>query len=713
MGRNRIERGIYAAPDGQYDVIVARRTGEKATTKPFRVRDFDEARNLRDLADETRRAGGDVEDAWGPLRDEIAKKTAAKYRTVAEAVDQYLIDREELMTNSDHSISGLTRNVTSLRPPSYDTEKSILNAHIKKRRGDLQTRALDSGAVGRLMTELAGARLGFRTQERVLGILRQLILAQPQEARPADFPWPNQHPVPPNEPLRRRPDPEVWNGRPGAAPPAVRMSQAVNLARQMRAAARIVIYLMIFLGLRRGESMGIQLRDFEWEEDRLWLKIRRQRSLKNGKLHDWLKSGAAHRDLPLPRMLEEYVLAYLERYHHGFVIGSDGAMASRYLAVTSTGRAVDGSFMRQSPVAFMNWFNLALARAALTFEILGYTLTPHHFRRSFTAYLMYAPDLLVDLGQPPSLFSIAGARISAWLGHQYKGEGDDAPASPITLYYGDRSIGDERRPLVQIADLIDVFMQAELPEGLLDDPDEFDLATVIRRDDKQWVLMPTAAATIGITPGALQVAIGKGTITSQLVYFADGNNLVPGRRHVVLASEVAQLADRARNLSAVAAFELLRLDRKAVTRLVERGLLTRHSYREGSYSWYQRAEVAKLLAILLRSVLTVLSKGGSLTRVQVRERMKELARRDPELWILIPYPKALRQSQVDYWLDLLLEGGDICRNSNGSYRIAERRNPARTAAVTVALREGPKSGCDPRPKKAVKVKRRPGNASPR
>jgi hypothetical protein len=99
-----------------------------------------------------------------------------------------------------------------------------------------------------------------------------LVGRAPLSIRPEDSPWNDCAPGKPANQRKLMADLSQWGGLPGSALPVLPFSDGRNLAHALAAADRLVVYDEHYSRPRIGEMFGLQLGDFSYVNDYLWVR---------------------------------------------------------------------------------------------------------------------------------------------------------------------------------------------------------------------------------------------------------------------------------------------------------------------------------------------------------------------------------------------------------------------------------------------------------
>jgi integrase len=695
----RIEQGISLTPAGRYRVRVQDRSSSSAMVTRT-VDTLPDARSLVVAAERIRSSGGSVKQSWTAER---LSSDRARVQTFAEFAEAWLAGRRQLMETSDHSRAANHRGVSSLRPGTYWVEDSLVRCHLISRLGALLTTDVERADVRAVMAAMAAAGLADATQERVLMKLRQMCGELRTSQRPDAFPWANVTPIRPAKPRTRPQDPSKWSGSVGSKPPVATYSDVKEIASEIRACWRCVIWLQAVMGLRRGEAMAVRNRDFQMAEGGpLVLRVFRQLDLNTGQLRKYTKSDASTRPLIVPEVFAEYLCSYWDRYHDGYRPGSEATMHLRHhkrLVVTSTGRDSDGSFLEGSPIPFPRLLGKALKATARTHNDLGHTIKPHFFRKTPSTYLMHAEQILRSImdseataarpddaasAEELAAWAIAryerklklervrftGAAISQFMGHTERrrgsGEDDGTSASPITLAHYGLAFANSDTGAAAIADFLDLTVRHEIGD-LLDDPDPTDTYLVIRPGDPDWVLVPEASIITSKSVHTLSAGIRTGAYRGQLCWFADGNREAPGPRLVIHSDDIQRILKRNASISRSEAARRLKMSNNYIDGAIRRHDLVVIEHHQTTV-YIDPNSVEQLRIRMLEAVASVFPTTGSIPLATAHQQFQAACRDE-----VTPSQIALDALAAGATLREAAELSGINANTVGSLRRRNRR----------------------------------------
>ena len=634
----RIERSIYLTSSQRYRVRVRRRKGSDVTVERV-VDDFNQARVLRDEAARIRADDGDVRAEWDRQLEKVQR---LKPTTVAQAARSYT-----------------TWKASHVTPRTMRSIHGVINAMILPTLGHLYVHDVDLEVVRGWMQQLIDPERPDdfpymkSTQDTALSHLRNIVQQVP--SRHAEFPWSQVKTRKPNRTRRPRPQPEKWGGNAGDLTPAPTFTQVAAIGRELHSAGRVVPYMQTTLSLRRGEAMGVDNSDFYLRVGRLWVDIRKQRDLRTGEALDGCKGGEpGQRKLPLPEVLARYIESYWDRYHDGYRpgMGPDHPRHKMQLAVTATGRDLDGSFMSATPNYLTNHLLTACARADYGYEDVGYRLRPHDFRRICPSYLMNRNQVLQVIDQHDAasdtsgkdrfqiLYEMLAARegsgptdadISRWLGHALPSSAADNThlAANVTISHYVRQLSSSdltsrERSMIAISDLVNRIITFEIG-SFPDDPDPQDSYVVVSPADENWMTLAAAEEKTGIAGTTFMSGIRSGIYSSELCWYADGERKPPGPRHLMRRVDVERVVDRrdrANVLPKYIAAKQLGVSPNMVDRLIRDGHLAVRD-RTGSGVYVDTAEVDALQQRILSLVAACFGIDGSSTSKAALARFRK------------------------------------------------------------------------------------------
>ena len=167
----------------------------------------------------------------------------------------------------------------------------------------------------------------------------------------------------------------------------------------------LFLAVLYYLGLRRGEALGLKWRDFDFNEDQV--HIQRDLDYAGSVAHDGsLKTEAADRYVPIPPELKEKLLA-------------NKGGADEYVFHTKKGNPLPHSSFKRM------WYRLMLAAGCVEWrevtegtsrpddilKQIKVTLTPHYFRHNYVTMLYEAGvDPLIAMRPPPTSTPTSGMR---------------------------------------------------------------------------------------------------------------------------------------------------------------------------------------------------------------------------------------------------------------------------------------------------------------
>jgi len=94
------------------------------------------------------------------------------------------------------------------------------------------------------------------------------------------------------------------------------LHEAEELASKMPDSLKILVWILLFTGLRPSEVLGLTLNDFDFENKKVL--VRRQISRDTGKVHeDYLKTSSSRREIPLAPNLEAIVKEHVAKFGLG------------------------------------------------------------------------------------------------------------------------------------------------------------------------------------------------------------------------------------------------------------------------------------------------------------------------------------------------------------------------------------------------------------
>jgi hypothetical protein len=701
--RKRVSKGVYLLSSGAFLVRVndAKGTSDEvsrtATTRKGAESLVAEAAAIRD-------GGGRVSAVWGAGATLKASPASDATRSplLSKVVQEHRASRAARCAVSDKKRAGNHHGVSSLRPGTLVTDDPKLNRILSQFEG-LRLDEISRPLLEAWMTSLGAEGIGVEYANSLLIHLRFACGSVGNAVQHVDYPWRGVAPVPPLKPNTAPNDPSKWGGKPNSKPPALPFVRGLMLAGMMRASHRIVVYLMLFMGLRRGEVMGLRLCHFYRMDGWLVVTIREQRDLRTGEVKEWVKADASCRDLPIPPILATFIEWYILRYHSGYRVDIPPADRSpRHLVVTSTGRDVDGGFMAASVTAPLNEWNEVRDNNGYAFEDVGYRLRPHFLRATLSTYLLNAGHVCAQIDLPDegaldassddvselqSLVALllgqrqwylSGAVVSAWLGQENENVDDEngPAAASVTMEHYNLGFNDEFAAFTRVACVLDKILRHEIG-ALEDEPDETDLRRVILADDPDWVLLPAAAAEIGIAEASVSDAIRRGSYKGELVWFADGDRNVPGARLVLPRTEVDRVVRRKGLLTRTAAEKYTGFGHGFIMARVASGELSVADTHQGR-PYFEEREVRRFLTTYHDAITAVLASSGALTPKRIRDELARLhaptgmakhqVRPEGELFGRAGWPHL---AHVQLWLTQLRDSKQVERLRNGTYRLLD------------------------------------------
>lgn len=711
----RLDKGLYLKPDGtcQLRTSVARGstrtvkanfpnvvTARHAQARAEAVRDADgdvvaEVRHLEAVASQATFGAALVEGGSAEVRP--AKRKSRLFR---ELVDDLQRKRKDLVETSDHTRRrSLAKGRNTLRPSTFRNDGDIFRLHLLPAFGDMPCSDIDADAVEAFLIGQAARGYAFSYVESQLVRLRMVLGRAKTSERSDDFPWPSCAPISPKDPLRKRSDPKMWGGQPGAADPLLLLSNMQVLALGVRAALRPAIYIEGLAGLRIGEDFGLQLGDFTWRSDFLWVEVVRQMNDQNVVVL-WVKADASYRRIPLPPILAEYLVAYCSIYHGCDLRAVPEELKSRQLIVNPAGRDYDGSFLPAQRSGLATDLPVIRDRVGLSYEKLGYWLDSQHLRKSLATYLLNARGILraidgaVDGPEPTDpeelvghlrrrldrsperLAAFDGIDVSRYLGHEYDAKDDPMAASPVTLTYYNLDVNAEAS-LMAIARTIDRIARFEIGDELPVGPDERDELPVHFADDESWMSAAEASAVLGIARTNVTTAVQRGRLEGHMGWQADGgyrrNEHSDTRKpaHPVLFVSRTGVKELARIKAMPSSKDVARrlgMSAEAFCRnFVATGRL-RHE-ETPSVLRIDADDADELVAEIHQAVLGCFRPGEQLSREELMRRFNE---RCGELFV---EGRALRR-WVEHWVSELLAAGQLQDRGN---RVGVTRRSRRAA----------------------------------
>lgn len=633
--RHPLPKGLRLNADGSARVRMARFTGQPrsaAATFP----DVASALVAYEVATAARKKG---EDAGTALKSESERAwrersvanvpPALRPKTISQLCDSFLEARQKLMENSDHSRRANKHNgVLSLRPGTVRIDRNHVEKRLRPSLGTMLGRDVTSAVLQDWIYAMADEGLAPEFQEQLLIKLR-LVMKRARNDQPSEYPWSDVLPVAPAERRKAAPDPSQWGGTPGDRDPVLVFKTAIEIASSMRAADRVVVFVMALAGLRRGEVYGLDLGHLTFDDDGLlWIRISQMRDLLDGTVSAWVKTDASYRRIAIAPTLARYLVSYCARYHGIDLRQLSDDDRDSPLVVNPSGRARDGSWLPGHPGNWEQRWIAARARHGYDRETCGYWLDPHHLRKSFSTYMLAADRILSDIRVVgPQVF---GGDVSSYLGHDYKSSWVTLPASPITT--GFYNLGSPRESGSRaIAAATDLIIQHEL-DGSKDldaSPDDLDLLPVVTPEDDDWIDSRAAAALAGVSRTRITAAVKSGTLDGHPAWIADGGwtrqdltvKTPPATPVIVLSRKsLASYIEFRENPSMREAGKILGVTDSIARKLGEAGALE-ITYSPGRQTSIPRSQVELLLEQTLEAVRVCLERGGPLTARELRAHL--------------------------------------------------------------------------------------------
>jgi site-specific recombinase XerD len=329
----------------------------------------------------------------------------------------------------------------------------------------------------------------------------------------------------------------------------------VAIAHVLRPVYLMAYWLVVLIGLRCSEAMGLQLGD--WFEDLQTLKVTGQRRWSLVKGRSATKTPAGVRAIVVPLLLAKAITRYILQ-HHGTRPSEPEAAAAwdrRLLLVGAKGGPMDAASFRKGLKA-------AYRALGMTPEAIGRFRPVHHLRKVFSTIL-----------QRPK-YRLSGAAISAVLGHEHPGRTDDDIADVTSRHYNVLEIDGMGR----LAARVEKWVAKEIAPHL----DSDDLLAVSELADPMTLQDAATLLSHGdhveMVEGVLEL-IQDGTLRAAKFNFtcATDRQLV----YVAGAGVAALLAERVRlsstTYSASEVMDLLAVDRPVVYGAAASGEIVEHT----------------------------------------------------------------------------------------------------------------------------------------
>ncbi len=441
----RVERAIWRTGAGRYEVRVVNKKGSQKRAK-ITVDTLAEALAMREVAEQARKEGGSARVAWASMRG--IDGTRVRRVKIDEMFKRYLEHGDKLVSQGgDHkdpaprSGSAEIRRATTQR--GYRRNVKLVKRLIAEV-GVGYADEMTADKLEEVRNEMADRGLAKNTQQsRLFHVCKALEHLDAGE-QPEGFP--NDHkkvkPLKPGKPRKRAPNPAKWGGTYGDDPPALPLHEAFDIAEEMGPERGLAVYLMVLMGLRRGEALGVTLEKISHEGGRLYITIEDQRFEK--KIEEQAKTTASYRKLPVPEVMKAALVGYCRGLHGWDPTGDQNPPDPSSPLVLSPTRTIE------LPGQWGKAFRDARQACRLDYDDLGYELTPHHLRKSCSAQILAAQqtagkvsawpkDDLDALGVTKDSLLQLGMQVpqvnaSIWLGHETKGTaGAPYQASAITL----------------------------------------------------------------------------------------------------------------------------------------------------------------------------------------------------------------------------------------------------------------------------------------
>ena len=442
----QIERSIWQAPGGKYQVRVVASKGSQKRVK-VTVRTLDEARLMRAAAEEARKEGRSVKLAWNSIRG--IDGTRVRRVFIDEMFKRYLDHGDKLESQGgDHKDPAPRNGSAETRRPTtqdgYRTHVGLVRRLIDEVCGIQFADELTADKLRAVREEMRDRGLAVATQQSQLIHVYKALEHLDAGEQPEGFP--NDHrkvrALKPKNPLKTPPDPSKWGGNYGDDLPALPLHKAFAIAEEMGPERGLAVYLMALMGLRNGETFGLTLDKISRKEDRLYIQIDSQRH--QLEILPWVKSRASYRTLPVPEVMVGALVGYCRKLHGWDLMGDQNPPDPSSLLVLSPTRKIENR------AEWTRAFRATFEECRTRYEDLGYALTPHHLRKSCSALILKAQptagkhssmpkehlealgvtkDSLLQLG-----LQVPAVNASSWLGHETRADANDPlGAAAVTL----------------------------------------------------------------------------------------------------------------------------------------------------------------------------------------------------------------------------------------------------------------------------------------
>lgn len=256
-----------------------------------------------------------------------------------------------------------------------------------------------------------------------------------------------------------------------------------RIARALPDGVRVLLWLMVIMGLRTGEAMGLRIEHLDLERQMIRVRHQAGRRVKrdiddggpktclDGKAT--LKRPASVRNLPVPDALWVWLVAFIIR-HHGDDAFIDPVKRKRRIMVPATGPTIN-----PGPASWLSPYMRAVTWVGMQWRRNGTVVSPYDLRHSCS-------QMLRELGVPWVL-------RSAWLGHALGTNGDPTFGSQVTM---DTYTHVDSTELVVVAEALD---KAIRDWGGLDVDDS---------DLEAWTSTAEACRILGCRPDSLPALLG-------------------------------------------------------------------------------------------------------------------------------------------------------------------------------------------------------------
>ncbi len=379
------ERAIWRTKAGRYELRVVNSKGSQKRAK-ITVDTLAEALAMREVAEQARKEGGSARVAWASMRG--IDGTRVRRVKIDEMFKRYLDHGDKLVSQGgDHkdpaprSGSAEIRRATTQR--GYRRNVKLVKRLIAEV-GVGYADEMTADKLEEVRNEMADRGLAKNTQQSRLFHVRKALEHLDAGEQPEGFP--NDHkkvkPLKPGKPRKRAPNPAKWGGTYGDDPPALPLHEAFDIAEEMGPERGLAVYLMVLMGLRRGEALGVTLEKISHEGGRLYITIEDQRFEK--KIEEQAKTTASYRKLPVPEVMKAALVGYCRGLHGWDPTGDQNPPDPSSPLVLSPTRKIE------APMAWVKAFRGAFQECRVGYDDLGYELTPHHLRKTCSAQILGA-----------------------------------------------------------------------------------------------------------------------------------------------------------------------------------------------------------------------------------------------------------------------------------------------------------------------------------